>query len=56
MTVREVRCMGPGSWQEFLEPLTDALLDLEVADGAIADPDLAVDTYRVRRCPDDDRC
>lgn len=41
LTVQQVACIGPGACDTRLEPLMDALLDLEEADSAIDDPDLA---------------
>lgn len=43
LTVQEVRCIGLKSCEPRLEPLMDALLDLEKADAAIEDPDIASD-------------
>ena len=43
LTVQEVRCVGPVSCSPSLDPLMEALLDLEEADAAITDPDLAAD-------------
>jgi hypothetical protein len=42
-TVQQVRCVGPGSCEPRLEPLMDALLDLEETDACIEDPDIAAD-------------
>ena len=44
LTVQEVRCIGlMSSCASRLEPLMDALLDLEEADAAVEDPDIAAD-------------
>lgn len=43
LTVQEIRCVGPGALEPRLDPLVNALLDLEEADDAVADPDLAAD-------------
>jgi len=43
LTVQEVRCISLKSCEPRLEPLMDALLDLEKADAAIEDPDIAAD-------------
>ena len=43
LTVQEIQCAGPGACEPRLDPLMDALLDLEEADKAITDPDLAAD-------------
>jgi hypothetical protein len=44
LTVQQVRCTGPESpCASRLEPLMDALLDLEEADAAVEDPDIAAD-------------
>lgn len=43
LTVQEIRCEGPGTCEPRLDPLMNALLDLEEADAAITDPDLATD-------------
>jgi hypothetical protein len=43
LTIQEIKCAGPDSCEQRLEPLMDALLDLEAADAAITDPDLAAD-------------
>ena len=43
LTVQQVRCVGRESCEPRLEPLMDALLDLEGADAAIEDPDIAAD-------------
>lgn len=49
LTVQEIQYVGPGTCESRLEPLMDALLDLEEADETIMDPDLAanVSTGRV---------
>lgn len=49
LTVQEIQYVGPGTCEPRLEPLMDALLDLEEADETIMDPDLAanVSTSRV---------
>ncbi|WP_300610621.1 hypothetical protein [Trebonia sp.] len=44
LTVQEVQCVGLDSCEPRLDPLMDALLDLEKTDPAITDPDLAADT------------
>jgi hypothetical protein len=41
LTVQQVRCIGLESCEPRLEPLMDALLDLEEADPSIEDPDIA---------------
>ena len=41
LTVQQVRCVGLQSCEPRLEPLMDALLDLEEADACIEDPDIA---------------
>ncbi|HEY1702050.1 MAG TPA: hypothetical protein VGG75_20275 [Trebonia sp.] len=41
LTVQEIQYLGSGSCGTRLEPLMDALLDLEDADSSIMDPDLA---------------
>lgn len=41
LTVLEVTCVGGKACETRLEPLMDALLDLEEADRTIEDPDLA---------------
>lgn len=43
LTVQEIQCTGPASCEPRLDPLMEALLALEEADEAIADPDLAAD-------------
>lgn len=43
LTVQEVQCVGSASCEPRLDPLMEALLNLEEADAAIADPDLAAD-------------
>ena len=43
-TVQQVKCTGPDGCESRLEPLMDALLDLEDADETITDPDIAADT------------
>jgi len=43
LTVQQVRCDGLKSCEPRLEPLMDALLDLEEADASIEDPDIAAD-------------
>jgi hypothetical protein len=43
LTIQEMKCVGPDSCEQRLEPLMDALLDLEAADAAVTDPDLAAD-------------
>lgn len=48
LTVQEVTCTDPASFGARLDPLMEALLHLEAADGAIADPDLAADLSTCR--------
>lgn len=43
LTVQDIQCVGPASCEPRLDPLMEALLDLEEADEAITDPDLAAD-------------
>ena len=43
LTVQEVTCTDPAAFGVRLDPLMEALLSLEAADGAIEDPDLAAD-------------
>ena len=43
LTVQQVNCIGLQSCASRLEPLMDALLDLEEADAAVEDPDIAAD-------------
>jgi hypothetical protein len=43
LTIQEIQCVGPDSCEHRLDPLMEALLDLEAADAAITDPDLAAD-------------
>jgi hypothetical protein len=43
LTIQEIKCVGPDSFEQRLDPLMEALLDLEAADAAITDPDLAAD-------------
>jgi hypothetical protein len=43
LTVQEIQCVGPDSCEQRINPLMEALFDLEAADAAIADPDLAAD-------------
>lgn len=43
LTVQEIKCVGPASCEPRLDPLMEALLDLEEADAAITDPDIAAD-------------
>ena len=43
LTVQQVKCIGLQSCASRLEPLMDALLDLEEADAAVEDPDIAAD-------------
>jgi len=43
LTIQEIHCVGPGSCEQRIDPLTEALLDLEAVDDAITDPDLAAD-------------
>lgn len=43
LTVQEVKCIGSTTCEPRLDPLMEALLDLEEADTAITDPDLAAD-------------
>jgi hypothetical protein len=48
LTIQEIQCVGPADCESRIEPLMDALLDLEEADAMIADPDLAADTVTGR--------
>lgn len=41
LTVQEFQRIGPGTCEPRLDPLMNALLDLEEADKAVTDPDLA---------------
>jgi hypothetical protein len=43
LTIQQVMCSDPESCAPRLGPLMEALLDLEDADSAISDPDLATD-------------
>ena len=43
LTIQEIQCVSPGSCEERIDPLLEALLDLEAVDDAITDPDLAAD-------------
>lgn len=43
LTIQEVSCSGPGAFGVRLDPLMEALLSIEAADGAIDDPDLGAD-------------
>jgi hypothetical protein len=43
LTIQEIQCVGEASCQPRLDPLMEALLNLEEADAAITDPDLAAD-------------
>jgi hypothetical protein len=43
LTIQEIHCVGPGPREQRIDPLTEALLDLEAVDDAITDPDLAAD-------------
>jgi phosphatidylserine/phosphatidylglycerophosphate/cardiolipin synthase-like enzyme len=43
LTIQEITCAGPPAVGAQLDSLMDALLDLEAADSAIEDPDLAAD-------------
>ena len=43
LTIQEIQCVGPGSCEQRIDPLMEALLDLEAVDAAITDPDLAAD-------------
>lgn len=43
LTIQEIQCVGPGSCEQRIDPLMEALLDLEAVDDAITDPDLAAD-------------
>jgi hypothetical protein len=43
LTVQEITCAGPSTFGARLDPLMEALLRLEAADGAIEDPDLVGD-------------
>lgn len=44
LTVQQVTCAGSHPCTDRLDPLMEALLDLETADAAIEDPDIAADT------------
>ncbi len=46
LTVQQVECTGLPSCMSRLEPLMDALLDLEEADAAVEDPDIAADVSK----------
>ena len=43
LTVQEIACVVPTACGERVEPLMEALLDLEAADPVVEDPDLAAD-------------
>jgi hypothetical protein len=43
LTIQEIQCVGPDSREQRIDPLMEALLDLEAVDDAITDPDLAAD-------------
>jgi hypothetical protein len=43
LTVQQVRCVDGASCEPRLAPLMDALLNLEDADNAIEEPDIAAD-------------
>jgi hypothetical protein len=43
LTTQEIQCVGPDSCEQRTDPLMEAFLDLEAADHAITDPDLAAD-------------
>jgi hypothetical protein len=43
LTIQEIHCVGPDSCGQRVDPLMEALLDLEAVDDAITDPDLAAD-------------
>lgn len=43
LTIQEIQCVGLDSCDQRLDPLMEALLDLEAVDDAITDPDLAAD-------------
>lgn len=43
LTIQEIHCVGPGSCEQRIDPLTEALLDLEAVVDAITDLDLAAD-------------
>jgi hypothetical protein len=43
LAIQEIQCVGPGSSEQDIDQLTEALLDLEVVDDAMTDPDLAAD-------------
>lgn len=48
LTVEEIQYVGPGTCESRLEPMMDALLELEESDEAIMDPDLAADVHTGR--------
>ena len=43
LTVQQVTCHGDTPCADRLDPLMEALLDLEMADAAIEDPDIAAE-------------
>ena len=43
LTIQEVSCSDPAAFGVRLDPLMEALLRIEAADGAIDDPDLGSD-------------
>jgi len=43
LTIQEIQCVGPDSCEQRVDPLMEALLDLEAVDDAVTDPDLAAD-------------
>lgn len=43
LTIQQIQWVGPVSCKQRIDPLMEALLDLEAADDAITDPDLAAD-------------
>jgi hypothetical protein len=38
LTIQEIQCVGPDSCEERIDPLMEALLDLEMIDDAITAP------------------
>jgi hypothetical protein len=48
LTIQEIKCAGRNPFEERIDPLMEALLDLEEADTAITDPDLAADVSNGR--------
>jgi hypothetical protein len=43
LAIQEIQCVGPGSSEQDIDQLTEALLDLEVVDDSMTDPDLVAD-------------